>query len=146
MTHLHLSSLRAAVVAALLIGAGGGYMRPVFAQDLEQHVQLSIELLELSVTEWRERIALPADSSAEARAAALAAIEKKFKSERSNLYERYSTSETAQLTFFASHANEVEDYFAENTEVKARIDELSQTLRTLIAQAESPRAPSGASR
>jgi hypothetical protein len=146
MTHLHFSSVRAAVAAALLIAAVDGYMRPVFAQDLEQHVQLSIELLELSVTEWRERIAVPADSSAESRAAALAAIEKKFKAERSTLYERYSTSEAEQLTFFASHATEVEDYFAEHTEVKARIDELSQTLRTLIAQAESPGGPSGASR
>jgi hypothetical protein len=146
MTDRHLSSVRAAIVGALIIAAADGSMRPAFAQDLEQHVQLSIELLELSVTEWRERIAVPADSSAEARAAALAAIAKKFKTERTNLYERYSTSETAQLTFFASHANEVEDYFAEHTEVKARIDELSQTLRTLIAQAESPGGPSGASR
>jgi hypothetical protein len=144
MTHRHLTSVRAAVVGALIIAAAD--MRPLLAQDLEQHVQLSIELLELSVSEWRERIALPADSSAEARAAALAAIEKKFKTERSNLYGRYTTSETAHLTFFASHANEVEGYFAEHTEVKARIDELSQTLRTLIAQAESPGAPSGASR
>lgn len=145
MAHRPVSSLSVAVLGVLMVAASGAHIRAVSAQDLEHHMALSIELLELSVAEWQERVALPASESAEARAAALAAIEKKFKAERVRLYDNYSTNATAHLRFFATNAAEVDQYLEEYSEVKTRIDSLTQTLRNLVAQAESPGGPPGAS-
>jgi hypothetical protein len=125
------------VVAALAAGS-----RPVAAQDLEQHVALNIQTLELSVTEWQERLAVPASDDAEARAAALAAIDKKYKAERDRLYDSYGTTSKAHLAFFGAHAAEVAAYLEDNPEIKTRIDSLSQTVRSLVEQAEA--RPGGA--
>jgi hypothetical protein len=124
----------AAAVALLHALAG-----PAVAQTLEQQVALSVQLLELSVAEWQERVAIaPADGTdGMARSQALAAVEKKYKSERARLHETYSISVTAHLTFFARHGADVEAYLEENPDVKARIDGLSQTLRNLITNEES---------
>lgn len=140
------SSFRVAVIAVSAAAAMDVHVRALSVQDLEQHVALSIDLLELSVAEWTERVAVPAGDSAEARAEARAAIEKKFKAERAKLYERYLTSDKAHMTFFATHGADVDGYFEEHPEVKERIDTLSQTLRTLVAQAESGGGPPGAPR
>jgi hypothetical protein len=109
------------------------------AQTLEEQVALSVELLELSVEEWRERNAVAAAEGADeaSRAAALLAVEKTFRTARARLYERYVTTAADHLTFFARHAAEVDEYLADNPEIADRIDSLSRTLRTLIGGEES---------
>jgi hypothetical protein len=143
MTDLRSSPIRAAVAGALIIAALDSFAPQASAQELAQHVDLSIQLLELSVAEWEERLAVPATDSAETRAAALAAIEKKYKTERERAYERSVTTASAHLAFFATNAAKVEEYLEEFPEVKTRIDSLSQTVRDLIARAESPGGPPG---
>lgn len=146
MAHRLASSFRLAVIAVCAAAAVAVNVHARSVQDLEQHVALSIDLLELSVADWTERAAVPTGDSAETRAAARAAIEKKYKTERAKLYERYLTNDKAHMAFFATHAAEVAGYFEDHPEVKERIDTLSQTLRTLVAQAESGGGPPGAPR
>jgi len=139
MTHRPSSYLRVAALGTLVAAALFVVPTRLAAQELEQQVELSVQLLELSVAEWKERADVPAANGADgsARSAALAALEKKYKAERARLYESHFTSATAHLTFFATHADEVAAYLEENPDIKSRIDSLSQTLRSLITQEES---------
>jgi hypothetical protein len=139
MSHQSPSCARGAVCRAIVVAVVHALATPLAAQTLEQHVELSVQLLELSVAEWQERVAIPpADGAdAQARSQALAALEKKYKSERARLHQVYSISVTAHLTFFARHGADVEAYLEVNPDVKARIDALNQTLRNLITNEES---------
>jgi hypothetical protein len=139
MAHRPASYLRVALLGALVTATGYASVQPVAAQSLEQHVALSVELLDRSVAEWRERAAVPSAEGGDeqARAAALSAVEKKFKTERTRLYLTYGTTASDHLAFFAKHTAAVAEYLAENPEIKARIDSLNVTLRTLITSDES---------
>ena len=148
MAHRPASYLRVALLGALVATALHGTIRLMAAADLEQHVELSVQLLELSVAEWGERAAVPpaSDTDEETRAAALAAVEKKFKSERARLYESYVTSASEHLAFFAKHAADVDEYLADHPETKNHIESLNQTLRSLITSDESKGAEAAGGR
>jgi hypothetical protein len=137
MAHRSASNVRLALVGALVTAAVYTNVQPLAAQSLEQHVALSVELLELSVAEWRERAAVPSADDEQARAAALSAVDKKFKTERSRLYLAYLTTASDHLAFFAKHAADLAEYLADNPGIKARIDALNVTLRSLISPEES---------
>jgi len=133
-------------LAVLLAGAASAGEPPAAAATVEQHVALSIELLEASVGEWQERLALAtAQMDAEARDKARASLAAKYKAVRDALYERYQTTSPSHLAFAGSHRADIDAYLDEAPEIKARIDSLTQTLRSLIEQHEaSGRAQQGA--
>ena len=136
---------RVAAAVALIV-ALAVISRPARAQDVGLQVELSVSLLELSVAEWRERNAVPADDQA-ARDAALVTIEKKFEGERARLYRKYFTTAADHLAFFGQHTPDVEEYLAENPDVDERIKALQQTLRALIGIEEvQPETTQGAER
>jgi hypothetical protein len=139
MAHRPASYVRIAFVGALVVTALHGNTRPLAAASLEQHVGLSVQLLELSVAEWRERTAIPPADSTDGptRAAAMAVVEKKFKTERARLYLSYFTTASDHLAFFAKHAADVDEYLTDHPEIKSRIDALNVTLRNLINPEES---------
>ena len=128
---------RTAVLCAVIAVILHGGIRPLAAQGVGQQVELSVVLLELSVAEWGERNAVPSTDGANARSVALAAVEKKFKTERASLYQSYFTNAPEHLAFFAKHAAEVDEYLADHPDIKGRIDALSKTLRSLITSDES---------
>jgi hypothetical protein len=138
MTH-HASFPRTLVLCAVTAIALHGGARPLAAQSVEQQVELSVLLLEVSVDEWGERNAVPAADGADdqVRSAALAAVEKKFNTERARLYESYFTSASQHFAFFGEHAADVEQHLSDHPEVKARIDALNRALHSSIAVDES---------
>ena|SRR5688572_9400516 len=135
-----------AALVVVLAGAVRAGEPRVAAPTVEQHVALSVELLEASVAEWQERVALAAaEMDAEARDKARASIASKYKAVRDSLYERYQTTQLSHLAFAGAHRADIEAYLDDTPDVKARIDSLTQTLRSLISQHEaSGRAQQGA--
>jgi hypothetical protein len=126
------------VACGLLTGSA-----TVGAQDLDRHVALSVQMLEIAVAEWRDRLALPPRSEPDARAAALAALEKQYKTERQQVFQQFGTSQPEHLAFFGRHASDVEAYLDEHPEIKERTETLTQQLRSLIAQDEAQAKPPG---
>jgi hypothetical protein len=122
----------------LLIGSGS-----VRAQDVERHVALSLQLLDVAVAEWRERLALPPRTEPAARAAAVAELEKRYKAIRQQVFQQFGTAQSDHLAFFGRHARDVEAYFDEHFEIKERAETLTQELRSLIAQDEAQAKPPG---
>ena len=146
----HRSWFRRSVCAAALVLAAAAAARagePAATEPtVERHVALSVELLEASVAEWQERVALAtAEMDAAERDKARAALEAKYKAVRGRLYEQYQTNSPAHLAFAGAHRAEIDAYLDDAPEIKARIDSLTQALRSLVGQHEaSGRAQQGA--
>jgi len=146
---VHRAWLYLCILLTAALVAASSSTSPAVAQAadaIDAHVALSVALLELSVDEWRERVAVPAavNPADRGRAAALASIAKRFKAQRDRIYRKWGSTAAAEVVFSAKHAADIEDYLEVNPQIKGHIDVLSQTLRGLTDLEESKTAPSTA--
>jgi hypothetical protein len=109
------------------------------ALSVEEYCRLSIELLQASVEEWRERVAVasrfPHDQSS--RRSGLNAVAKKYKRVRRNACAQYGASPRELLNFMAENKEKVDSYLQSNHDVRLAIDSLTSELHSLVAQYES---------
>jgi len=105
------------VAAALLLLA-----LPALAAELTvaSYVDLTIERLELAYTTWSQEDRSPVET------------------EEAELCLPYETDLDAYYAFAGKHHQEIEDYLAEHTDKRDRIDQLAADIAAIIEQKEAP--------
>jgi FtsZ-binding cell division protein ZapB len=106
---------------------------------VEDYCRLTITLMELSVSEWRERIPAAEQNKSDRKKfqARLEEIAKKYSDLQNESYRQFGTDHRDYLTYTTAHAAEIESYLEDNPKIKDEIDSLKNQIDTLIGQFES---------
>jgi hypothetical protein len=106
---------------------------------IEDYCHLTVTLMELSVSEWNERIPVAEQNKGDRKKfqARLDEIAKKYSDLQNESYRQFGTDHRAYLTYATAHAAEIESYLEDNPKLKDEIDSLKDRIDTLIHQFES---------
>lgn len=116
---------------------------PATNPTVENYCRLTISLMQRSVEEWQERVPAAERIKTDRKKleAALQAVTKKYRDQRTEEYKQFGFDQKTYLHYATDHKTEIESYLEDNPELQQAIDGLKKQIDNLIEQFESAASP-----
>ncbi len=110
--------------------------------SVADYCAMTQSLLEISASEWQERVDIAAEKKADRKEMLrkLEEITNRYRARQGEVYSRYGISPRDDLRYAAAHRAEIENYLEENSEVRNSIESLKGRIDALVQQFESATA------